>query len=67
MRKFLGKLDNFEDKVERNFQKKALKAYLRGWTHFTFGRDSETNRPITYLTPASDNPFLGKNLGGAGK
>lgn len=44
-KEFLGKLDGFVDKVEKNFQKKHLKAYLRGDEYFTFGRDSKTGEP----------------------
>ena len=37
-----GKVGDFMDKVERNFQNKHLKAYLRGDEYFTFGRNSNT-------------------------
>ena len=47
-RRFLGKFDNFTDKVDRNFNKKMLKAYLRGNTMFSFGLDSETRQPIMH-------------------
>lgn len=47
-RRFLGKLDNFTDKVDRNFNKKMLKAYLRGNTHFSFGVDEQKKMPIMY-------------------
>ncbi len=52
-RQFLGKLGysisnkatgfigDFMDKMERNFQNKHLKAYLRGDEYFTFGRNSK--------------------------
>lgn len=33
-RRFLGKIDNFQTKEERNFEQKHLKAYLRGDTYF---------------------------------
>ena len=33
-RRFKGKIDNFESKEERNFEKKHLKAYLRGDKYF---------------------------------
>lgn len=47
-RRFLGKTDNFADKQERNFNKKMLKAYLRGDANFSFGLDSETRQPIMF-------------------
>lgn len=49
-RKFTGKLDNFESGRERNFQKKALKAYIKGKEYFIFGKDSQ-NLPIQHKTP----------------
>ena len=36
-RKFLGKLDNFDSKEDRNFNKKMLKAYLAGDAEFYYG------------------------------
>ena len=36
-RKFLGKVSNFENKEERNFEKAHLKAYLKGHTNFRHG------------------------------
>ena len=44
-KEFLGKLDGFINKVEKNFQKKHLKAYLRGDEYFTFGRNQKTREP----------------------
>lgn len=35
-RKFTGKLTNFISKEERNFCKKQLKAYLKGWEWFSY-------------------------------
>lgn len=37
MRTFLGKLTDFDSKEEAAFEKKHLKAYLRGELQFTFG------------------------------
>lgn len=39
-REFLEKVDNFEDKKERNLEKKHLKAYLRGNDRFVSGYTS---------------------------
>lgn len=36
-RHFNGKLENFEDKMERKFEQKRLKNYLRGTVLFPFG------------------------------
>lgn len=36
-RRFLGKTENFENKLERNFYDKMLKAYLKGQDSFRFG------------------------------
>jgi len=47
-RRFLGKLNGFTDSVDRNFNKKMLKAYLRGDTHFSFGLDEQKHTPIMY-------------------
>lgn len=44
---FKGKLDNFTSKEERNFEKKHLKAYLRGDKYFFFGVDAK-GEPIRY-------------------
>lgn len=38
-REFKGKLSGFRSNEERNFEKKHLKAYLKGETLFQFGRD----------------------------
>ena len=46
-RKFKGKLDNFDNKQERNFEKKHLKAYLRGDKYFFYGKDAFGN-PIKH-------------------
>lgn len=59
-KQFLGKLGNtinnsktgflgdFIDKIERNFQKKHLKAYLRGDEYFSFGKNQKTGEPEWY-------------------
>lgn len=47
-RRFLGKLNGFDDNVDRNFNKKMLKAYLRGNTRFSFGLTRESRQPIMY-------------------
>jgi len=44
-RVFKGKLIDFKDKEERNFEKKHLKAYLRGDEFFEYGLD-ERGKPI---------------------
>jgi hypothetical protein len=55
-RQFLGKLDGFTNpdgtinKIERNFQNKHLKAYLRGDEYFTFGKDQKTREPQYFKT-----------------
>jgi len=36
-RSFGGKMFNFDSNEERNFNKKALKAYLKGHKRFRFG------------------------------
>lgn len=46
-RRFKGKIDNFESKEERNFEKKHLKAYLRGDKYFFYGTDA-LGKPIQY-------------------
>lgn len=42
-RKFKGKIDNFTNKAERNFEKKHLKAYLKGDMYFFYGKDEFGN------------------------
>ena len=39
---FTGKLSNFISKTERNFEKKNLRAYLKGHERFKFGRNKVT-------------------------
>ncbi len=48
-RSFGGKIDNFETKEERNFQKKHLRAYLKGNSHFRHGFDLK-GKPIFFKT-----------------
>ena len=43
LRQFKGKIDNFSSKEERNFEKKHLKAYLRGDKYFFYGIDDLGN------------------------
>lgn len=38
-RRFTGKLTGFITKEERNFSKKALKAYLAGKEHFRYKKE----------------------------
>lgn len=38
-RKFLGKTEGFKDKEERSFNQRMLKAYLKGYKYFHFGRN----------------------------
>lgn len=40
-RSFGGKIDNFKDNQERSFEKKHLKAYLKGFNKFRNGRTIE--------------------------
>lgn len=47
VRVFKGKINNFTSKEERNFEKKHLKAYLRGDKFFTYGIDN-LGKPITH-------------------
>ncbi len=42
-REFLGKIGGFESKQEQRREQKHLKAYLKGYNRFTFGRDKERN------------------------
>lgn len=42
-RRFLGKIDNFIDKQEQAFEKKHLKAYIRGDKQFVIGYKGEGN------------------------
>lgn len=41
---FGGKIENFESREESNFEKKHLKAYLKGDMLFSFGKDNR-NQP----------------------
>jgi len=63
-RKFLGRLDNFFNVDERAFEKRNLRAYLKGKSIFTYGTEPthwNTKQPqrfkvaegvaIEYLTP----------------
>jgi len=43
-RKFLGKTENFENKDERHFFQRMLKAYLQGRKFFDFGIDKFGNK-----------------------
>lgn len=47
-RSFGGKIDNFIDKEERAFEKRHLRAYIKGWKRFQQGRNPETKEPIYY-------------------
>ncbi len=42
-RRFTGKLSGFQSKAERNFAKKALKAYIKGKQRFQYGWDIKGN------------------------
>ncbi len=48
-RQFGGKLTGFVDRKEANFEKKHLKAYLKGWDYFTYGRN-KNNEPVWHKT-----------------
>lgn len=41
---FGGKTADFKDENERAFEKKHLRAYLKGHTRFTHGIDKEGNK-----------------------
>lgn len=46
-RKFLGKIDGFTDKRERDFEKKHLAAYLKGHERFADGYElNAEGKPI---------------------
>lgn len=46
-RRFLGKLDNFNNRTEQAFEKRNLKAYLKGEDKFKFGfKTTEDNKRI---------------------
>lgn len=47
-RKFLGKIDGFRDKRERNFEKKHLRAYLKGHAIFRDGSTLDPNTGIRH-------------------
>lgn len=36
-RRFLGKTENFDNKLEKTFYERMLRAYLKGHTYFHFG------------------------------
>ena len=46
-RSFEGKLDNFENAYERHLEQKHLKAYLKGYTYFTYGVDVDPQSGIS--------------------
>jgi UDP-2,3-diacylglucosamine pyrophosphatase LpxH len=48
-RHFLGKIENFKDKKEKELEKKHLKAYLKGHKLFVHGRNIE-GKPQYYIT-----------------
>lgn len=47
-RTFGGKIENFINKEERNFENKHLKAYLKGHEKFRFGFDLKSKEPLWY-------------------
>lgn len=50
-RKFLGKTENFENKEERHFFQRMLRAYLKGHKEFAFGfRPNGMPKKHTVLT-----------------
>lgn len=51
-RKFLGKLTDFASPQERAFEKKHLKAYIRGHQFFTFGFKEEQLGEFKMRVPA---------------
>jgi len=51
-RKFLGKLTDFTSPQERAFEKKHLKAYIRGHQFFTFGFKEEQMGEMKIRIPA---------------
>ena len=50
-REFTGKLGDFVSPQERNYFKKALRAYAKGKERFAFGRDVKTGGPKYYPVP----------------
>jgi len=51
IRVFTGKLlPPFEDRFDRNFNKAALRAYLKGWDYFQFGKKVDGS-PRMFFTP----------------
>ena len=48
-RRFTGKLSNFNSKVERSLNKKALKAYLQGKYKFQKGFDRKGKPQYVYV------------------
>lgn len=51
-RKFLGKIDGFENKQERDFENKHLRAYLKGNDRFIVGYKRNN---LDILVPVYDN------------
>lgn len=45
-RQFLGKINNFSDKIEANFYGKMLKAYIKGCDQFRIGLNPDTREPV---------------------
>jgi hypothetical protein len=65
-RKFLGKINGFDNPQEREFEHKHFKAYKRGHKTFTYGRDLK-GIPIKYevlqeVTHNSNNYYMQKGL-----
>jgi len=48
-RQFLGKTENFENKTERNYYNKMLRAYIKGASRFVFGRDKDKNPRVFHV------------------
>jgi hypothetical protein len=45
-RRFLGKISEFENRKENNFNKAMLKAYCKGATQFAFGINTSNGKPL---------------------
>ena len=60
IRVFTGNLTGpYEDKFERNFNKAVLKAYLKGFDYFQFGKKID-GTPKMFFVPKDHiiNPYL---------
>ena len=57
IRKFTGNLTGpYENKIDRNFNKAALKAYLKGYQFFFFGKNLD-GTPAKHFVPIEYKPL----------